>query len=371
MDNFLSALCMTASQQRHNIPWKLQGTHSDLGSFHLVYTLLFDDGVKWVVRMQRKALQFHYIPSYEEMDRFKSELSTMKWLKRNTKVKLPEVYAWKVPVAGELTSHNGGAPNLQSVPWMLMEKLEGVGLTYEMWDAFGGEERKKILAQVAELYLELSRYGLNALGSVQSTLDLEGDAKIGLRVYRYSFPPASVASDDKVSLSAIYRDTITKIQNEGIARTITTLHARVISTMPSSTRYFIAHPDLNPTNIIINPSTLKISGFIDWDCAHTVHPFEFCIHPWFIQDRWYVDWNPEELARNQRDRKWFVENLREKEGDSRGRIGLADLFGKSRGVFLLGQYLHDTVCTDAEALARMHGRLKPEVDGWLAEISKC
>jgi hypothetical protein len=85
---------------------------------------------------------------------------------------------------------------------------------------------------------------------------------------------------------------------------------------------------------------------------------EFCIHPWFIQDRWYVDWSAEGLARNRRDRDWFTAYIRTK------TPALADSLEQSLGVYLLGQFLHDTVCVSHENLSAMYSKLRPMIQGY-------
>ncbi|KAF2119633.1 kinase-like domain-containing protein [Lophiotrema nucula] len=368
----LGALCTRASQLRRNFPCKLGTSPLDSGTFHTIHTLRFNDGVEWIARLSTKSLTLSYIPTKEDMDRFRSELATMRWLKKNTKVRLPDVYAWNVPIADRPTSHNGGAPNLQSVAWVLMERLPGVALTYDLWDTLDDEPRQKILMQIADMFLELDRYPFDVLGSLQGQLSSSNEVTIEPRIYRYSFPPVRVSSTDKLSLSPVYRDVIAQISNKEIADVITALHDNLTATLQpyESETFFLTHPDLNPTNVIIDPSTFEISGFIDWDCAHTVSSLESSIHPWFIQDRYYVKFTNEELARNLMDREYFTSCLREIQknmsAEPKARMYIAEDFERSTGLFLLGQYLHDTVCTDIGAREKVHETLKSEVKSWLS-----
>jgi hypothetical protein len=83
-----------------------------------------------------------------------------------------------------------------------------------------------------------------------------------------------------------------------------------------------------------------------------------------------VDWHPEGLARNQRDRNWFTAYIRTKttefKGSSKIQDGyeLANSFEQSLGIYLLSQFLHDTVCINPESLSAMHSKLEPVLQGY-------
>jgi serine/threonine protein kinase len=103
-----------------------------------------------VARISKKALSSQCPLLREDIDRFASEISTLRWLRDNTSVNAPELYAWNIPdthnsTAGYVPSQSRPL-NTDTVPWMLMEKLPGVSLTYEMWDDFTDDQRQKVIA---------------------------------------------------------------------------------------------------------------------------------------------------------------------------------------------------------------------------------
>ncbi|PVH91540.1 hypothetical protein DM02DRAFT_734139 [Periconia macrospinosa] len=374
MDELYYSLSHLASSVRNQIPCEPLKAPSFPGTSHFVCVLRFEDGVEWVARVSSKALSLKCPLPQEDIDRFASEISTLRWLKEKTSVKVPKLYAWNIPgprnLAASDVSSGPQVLNTDSIPWMMVEKLTGVSLTYEMWNGFTDMERQKILAQVADLYAELSRHPFPEIGSLHTEPEPPYATRTHPRIYRYSFASAPVVPTDLLSLTATYRSTMPSITDPAIRGIISDIHQGLLANNPFPKEFFLAHPDLNPTNIILDPQSLLIAGFIDWDCAHTVSPMEFCIHPWFIQDRWYVDWDSEGLTRNQRDRDWFTAYIRTKtktvQGSSKiqDRYDLANGFEQSLGVYLFGQFLHDTVCINPETLSAMYSKLEPVIQGY-------
>jgi len=46
-----------------------------------------------------------------------------------------------------------------------------------------------------------------------------------------------------------------------------------------SRQFILAHPDLNTTNLFIDPSTYEITCIIDWECASTIPMESFYVVP--------------------------------------------------------------------------------------------
>jgi hypothetical protein len=149
MDELHHNLSKLASSARNHIPCETVKAQSFSGSSHLVCFVRFDDGVEWVARIPSKALSLQCPLPQEDIDRFASEVSTLRWLRANTSVKVPELYAWNIPdtpsLAASDVSPRPQILNTDTVPWMLMEKLTGVSLTYEMWVSFEDQQRQKVI----------------------------------------------------------------------------------------------------------------------------------------------------------------------------------------------------------------------------------
>jgi len=43
--------------------------------------------------------------------------------------------------------------------------------------------------------------------------------------------------------------------------------------LDEETRTCLVHSDLNPTNLLLDPDTLEVTGLLDWEFAHAGHPF--------------------------------------------------------------------------------------------------
>lgn len=148
MDELLHILCDIASSTRNQIPCELVKAQHLSGTAHFIRFIRFADGIEWIARIPYKSPSVPCAVPNEDIERFASEISTMRWLKQNTQVKVPELYAWNIPTAQNPGVGNdepdSGVVAAERVPWMLMEKLPGVPLTYEMWDNFKDDQREKV-----------------------------------------------------------------------------------------------------------------------------------------------------------------------------------------------------------------------------------
>ena len=74
--------------------------------------------------------------------------------------------------------------------------------------------------------------------------------------------------------------------------------------------------------------------------------------------------------RNQRDRNWYIKYILIKTTEIKGSpkildvYQLANSFEQSLGVYLLNQFLHDTVCINLEFISAMHSKLEPVPQGY-------
>ena len=108
------------------------------GSYNIVYLLLFSDGVKWLVRIPGHGYIFQGLDQVK-MD---SEYQSMRYVKANTSIPLPEVYYWELQ-----TNEIGSA-------FALIEDLPGRPLSH-FWEVFTRRQRFRALKGIAKLMAPL------------------------------------------------------------------------------------------------------------------------------------------------------------------------------------------------------------------------
>ena len=138
------------------------------GSFNIVFTLEFDDGLKWMLKVSANGHRFDSVAAAALI----SEARTMLLLKRETTIPVPKVYAFDASSCNDLNS-----------PFILMECIDGQPL-YRGW--FDDEIPKarlehfrvKALQGLAEAMAQLNNFTLTRGGALE--FDTTGKP-VGLR----------------------------------------------------------------------------------------------------------------------------------------------------------------------------------------------
>lgn len=108
----------------------------------------------------------------------RSEVATMKWLRRNTETPVPEIYAYSDGTGvGE-----GVEKNELEFEWILMEMMAGEPLE-KKWRSMDEESKFRIVGKIAEYSVQLFRHQFEGIGSIYD----EEDGKIGEIVARDFF----------------------------------------------------------------------------------------------------------------------------------------------------------------------------------------
>lgn len=125
--------------------WKLVETQMGGQNCHL--DLVFEDGVTWLARIR---LQDPHLPPAETQAYISgSEVATLHWL-HAMNLPVPQLYHHDLKGSG-------------GVPYMLMEKLEGSALD---WNDATLDQRKKVMEQLADVFLRLAALPLARAGSI-------------------------------------------------------------------------------------------------------------------------------------------------------------------------------------------------------------
>lgn len=121
---------------------KIESVSSQMGGQNCHVDAEFEDGVTWIVRIR---LADPTLPRQKVQDHILlGEVATLKFLGQ-TSVPVPKVFHY------QLESED----NLAGASVIVMEKLPGKALE---WNEANSKQRKKIMEQLATIFLELEKY---------------------------------------------------------------------------------------------------------------------------------------------------------------------------------------------------------------------
>ncbi|KAJ7490835.1 kinase-like domain-containing protein [Mycena latifolia] len=126
---------------------------TDQGGYNTVGILTFDDGTDIIVRLSGSGTgQDDTMPTADLEQRFLSEVATLRYVKKNTTIPVPEVY-----------HAVSTADNPVGARYMLMQRIPGQ-LLISHWMQFSAEERRKVVAQLADFQAQLLQLEFPTIG---------------------------------------------------------------------------------------------------------------------------------------------------------------------------------------------------------------
>ena len=240
-----------------------------MGGMNYHIEVRFDDGITWIARIRRfnassppAALRDYII---------QSEVATLMFLGQ-TRVPTPKVYDFAL-------EHPG---NPVGVGFILMEKLPGKSLR---WSMATQQQRKKVMDQLADTFIELRKYPFRLLGS----LDSPGGSQVGAfaRESLTNFTqsemrttgPFSSLEDYHMSslrqiLDLIVREEMYSQQAVDaylIHRFLIDLVPLVLPSAQNNEDFYLKHADDKGDHILVDEH-FNVTGIIDWEWAHTASP---------------------------------------------------------------------------------------------------
>lgn len=131
------------------------------GFYNLVYQIQFSDGSRWALKVSRRGHDEEWSELAERA--LLSEVLTMKLIKRETTIPIPDVY-----------DYNATLNNVLGCPYMIMEWLSGEPLI-KHWDRYVdkdapslvGDDHKRVrlLLDITQAMVQLDRYEFRKCGS--------------------------------------------------------------------------------------------------------------------------------------------------------------------------------------------------------------
>ena len=273
------------------------------GSFNAIFKIKFIDGARWVLKVPAIGHQQCWdAPASEALT---SEALTMRLIKRETTIPVPEVFAFDASLENEL-----------GCPFILMEHVRGKALHGVWWSQSVSQARReqfrvRALHDIAEAMTQLNALTFNQGGSLLfddkgnvsgmrslNMLDLETQyAKLRSPDYDDSLAFCQIGpfSDPKSHLLSLL-DT-----NEGKSERSTVMQGAckllrlfiewsIMRTENGREKPFVlAHPDLDSQNIFVDDDG-SLTGIIDFDWIAAV---PHCIGPQSLPKFLTEDFDPD------------------------------------------------------------------------------
>lgn len=259
---------------RHGAPCSLPQTlqydrstrTSVMGGMNYHIEIQFEDGISWLARIRRSNATSP--PSDLQGYIMCSEVATLQFLTK-TRVPAPKVFDY---------NFDEGSPI--GVGYMLMEKMTGKSLR---WSLTSAEQRKKVMSQLADIYIELQAFPFDLMGSLdQPGADHVGPfARESLTDYLNShMRPIGPFTSRKDFLLASIRLTLDLImRGECYAeRAIDAflIHRFLLDSASKillyhgldDGRFYLKHADDKGDHILVDDD-YNIKGIVDWEWAHT------------------------------------------------------------------------------------------------------
>ncbi|EWZ78415.1 hypothetical protein FOWG_17344 [Fusarium oxysporum f. sp. lycopersici MN25] len=263
----------------NSLPCEIKSRHR--GSFNGCFVLEFTDGSTRIVRLPLEPAV------HDAWNKIRSEVCTMQYVRRNTNIPVPQVYAYGRSRLCRDTS--------ERQVFMITECVEGQQLTRKALETSPEPRRQLFLQQLIDVFAELRKLPFTRGGSLMPSnnedIELENPPDIvgAFSIRKNELQAAGYTMSRIVTTSAAeffdeqcrvlqrmwtmpYKDLDHKQaeREEFAQRYIRQPEVQSRIGVDSTSRtFFLTHPDLRPGNILVDDE-LNICGIIDWEFAASV-----------------------------------------------------------------------------------------------------
>jgi hypothetical protein len=279
------------------------------GGYHIVFELVFEDGVVWISKVYRDSrrkeanVSHKYVKTHME-----SSICTMNYVRKHTNLPVPKVHAWDT-----------SEPNSVGGTWMMMDVALGCNRA-AIPDTDDRIVNDVFMAHHADTLLQLSALQFSEIGLLQESED--GGVHVGPFVDfdGTEYGPFSTSTQyyqHMVNILWKHR-TLTKFKDHDVmVRQLFPLYLYQLSVSLLDFRdvgpFPLFHTDLT-INILLNEEG-HMAGIIDWDWSGPVPSLAQCMRPEGIVPQWRLDgmYRPDILKSIEDQRHRFEQMLDEKQ----------------------------------------------------------
>lgn len=275
------------------------------GSFNISWKVVFEDGVSWLLKIPAAGTPDRFSDAHAEA--LRSEACTMRLLRRETTIPVPEVFAFSDSCSNEL-GH----------PFILMQFIEGKPL-YEFWEDKKTSKdtmkkrRIRCLQAIAAAMVQLDKFSFDQAGALK--FDKNGQplgigpmlavddarefwkSEDGILDDEWAWVTHEPFHNDRdyymADMNRLSKHVVCKrpkidYRAEGWIKLFNLFFDSLERKCHQEKQFVLAHPDLSCANIIVSDEGL-VRAFIDWDKAHVV--------PRTLGNETYPNWLTEDWTR--------------------------------------------------------------------------
>jgi len=282
-----------------NIATAIRGTNNQceltimqMGGMNVAFTLLFDDGVKWIVKAPKSV-------SEATKNKLISEVATLKFLNKVGNLAVPQLHGFS------LTEDNSA-----KTPYIVMDAISGITLSEALSDGYDETKMRRTLDAVANFRKALKRHPHYDIGSlVIHSDDFNDDDDISadelddmicvgklINLWTFDLEPHEYQSRTYGDPFDYYIDQLHISHTSGLIygerdekEELLLAHMFLGLILPqyvqATKTFYLAHTDLSLSNIMVDPSDGTLTGIIDWEFANTLPAQSVEHYPSFLANK--------------------------------------------------------------------------------------
>ena len=286
VDSGALAPVMAHASVLRNAKCTIDLTRIAIGGFSVLFNVLVEGGdndKSWVVRIRlpRQGESLTPLQQLSESMLLESEIATMRYVRENSRIPVPEVYGYDTSFTNPL-GH----------PYMFLELVVG---TAAMWATMSCtlDQRHKLIRNMAGILNELSTLTFPEIGQLRYSAARPGEVVVGPLVSHRGeiIGPFSASTEYYHSRARLIVDHLKLGHSEPVAtpvfdkstdstqdepeqlavRAATTLADRSIVDGSNTGPFPLKHPDLSFQNVLVDEN-FRVVAVLDWSFASTVPP---------------------------------------------------------------------------------------------------
>lgn len=244
------------------------------GSFNLVYTARFSDGLCWVVRVDAESSSLPH-------QTMRTDVEVQRFLCESTSIPIPRIYAW-----------DDRADNPLGRPYMIADLIPGTELV-KLWNEPGWlteTKRLRIFDQLARWMTELAALEFPLIGTPLHLASRE----VGPIIWTDGTPRPSGPFSSTLAYVATMISAEMRRSLDYWLPFIRLFALALIDETLEGPPFSLAHPDFDSQNVLVTDDG-NVTGLIDWD-GITTRPRQCgaAAYPAWLT----VDWDPQMYAWN-------------------------------------------------------------------------
>ncbi|KAL3476605.1 phosphotransferase enzyme family-domain-containing protein [Aspergillus californicus] len=235
----------------------------------------------YLAQTNGRSFLFRVLLPVHPQSKTRGEVTTLRFLRRETDIPVPEVVAF-----------DDSGDNEIGFEWILMELMPGVSL-YKKWRSLNAFQKVALVQRIAEFQAQIFRHTFSGIGTLIMTDETERqkpqpgplvsgmffagfhfDLDIPRGVFRSSHDWLSAYLEIAIADHTTAKEEAEDEEDEEDAEFALNITHRLISLLPKvfhplqspPERSVIWHQDLSLSNILINEQG-EITAVIDWECV--------------------------------------------------------------------------------------------------------